>query len=139
VVSRSGAITDTINVLANYPNSDGKPAHPKGLELAPASDGSGKLSLWVTDYGKDQIADGRIFEIKLDRPATQTATVASSAVTTQEVVSSAVTDAFATSLDSSALGPRANFHSPTLSASLHAFQPLMPDEHSLGHAPDWLF
>jgi Ca2+-binding RTX toxin-like protein len=26
------------------------------------------LSLWVTDYGLDQVADGRLFEIKLDQP-----------------------------------------------------------------------
>ena len=80
VVSRSGVLTDTIDVLAQYPNSNGARVFPKGLELAPASDGSGNLSLWVTDYGRDQVADGRLFEIVLDRPASMSAAPAASAL-----------------------------------------------------------
>jgi hypothetical protein len=58
-----------INVLEQYPNPSliGTPqgVYLKGIELAPSSDGSGHLSLWVTDYGRDQYPDGRVFEILL--------------------------------------------------------------------------
>ncbi|MEO6255203.1 MAG: esterase-like activity of phytase family protein, partial [Sphingomicrobium sp.] len=69
VVNRAGQIVDTIDVLAQYPNVNGLRVYGKGLELGPSSDGSGKLSLWVTDYGLDQVPDGRLFEIMLDRAA----------------------------------------------------------------------
>jgi Ca2+-binding RTX toxin-like protein len=69
VVNRSGQVVDTIDILAQYPNANGLRVYGKGLELGPSSDGSGNLSLWVTDYGIDQKADGRLFEIMLDRPA----------------------------------------------------------------------
>jgi Ca2+-binding RTX toxin-like protein len=69
VVNRSGQIVDTIDILAQYPNANGLRVYGKGLELGPSSDGSGNLSLWVTDYGLDQKADGRLIEIMLDRPA----------------------------------------------------------------------
>jgi len=72
VVSRTGEILRTINLLKYYPNIDGTPVAPKGMELAPSSDGSGHLSLWLTDYGKDQVPDGRVIEIVLDRPASET-------------------------------------------------------------------
>ena len=68
VVSRAGEIIDTIDVLSDYPNNNGLRVYPKGLELAPSSDDPNMLSLWVTDYGLDQVADGRLIEIKLDQP-----------------------------------------------------------------------
>lgn len=70
VVSRDGrTILDTITVLEGYRNplTDTR-AHPKGLTLAPSSnpnDAPSVMSLWVADYGKDQVMDGRIFEIQL--------------------------------------------------------------------------
>ena len=69
VLNRAGQIVETIYILSQYPNDDGLRVYAKGLELGPSSDGSGKLSLWVTDYGLDQTADGRLIEIMLDRPA----------------------------------------------------------------------
>lgn len=78
IVSRAGVLTGEIDILTQFPNDGGYRVFPKGLELAPSSDGSGHLSLWVTDYGRDQVADGRVFEIVLDRPAPGSATVASS-------------------------------------------------------------
>jgi len=39
------------------------------MELAPSSDGSGHLSLWVTDYGRDQYPDGRVLEVMLNEMA----------------------------------------------------------------------
>src|SRR5690348_1218721 len=66
VVSRDGStILDTITVLEDYRNpSDGGRVRPKGLTLAPSSDQTdpaGVMSLWVADYGKDQVMDGRLF------------------------------------------------------------------------------
>jgi Ca2+-binding RTX toxin-like protein len=52
-----------------YHNANGLRVYAKGLELGPSSDGSGMLSLWVTDYGLDQTADGRLIEILLNRTA----------------------------------------------------------------------
>lgn len=69
VVSRAGLVVDTINILNQYPNANGLRVYTKGLELGPSSDGSGNLSLWVTDYGLDQVADGRVIEIMLNQPA----------------------------------------------------------------------
>src|SRR3546814_6272969 len=57
-VSRSGEILETITVLRDHRLPDGGHAVPKGLALAPSSDGSG-TSLWVVDYGDDQVSDGR--------------------------------------------------------------------------------
>jgi Ca2+-binding RTX toxin-like protein len=68
VVNRGGEVIDTIAVLENYPNVGGLRVYAKGLELGPSSNDPTKLSLWVTDYGLDQKADGRIIEIMLDRP-----------------------------------------------------------------------
>jgi Ca2+-binding RTX toxin-like protein len=69
VVSRDGqVILNTITILQNFKNPNGTAAHPKGLTLAPSSnpnDEPSVLSLWVADYGKDQVMDGRIFEISL--------------------------------------------------------------------------
>jgi hypothetical protein len=67
-VSREGVIVDTIKVLRDFRTADGSHAAPKGLVLAPSSDDSGAVSLWVADYGKDQVNDGRLFEIKLHTP-----------------------------------------------------------------------
>lgn len=64
-VSRNGEILETITVLREHRLPDGGHAVPKGLALAPSSDGSG-TSLWVADYGDDQTSDGRLFEISLD-------------------------------------------------------------------------
>jgi hypothetical protein len=60
-MDRQGNILATIDVLTSYN------AHPKGFELAPSSnpnDGD-TLSLYVVDYGADQVNDGRLFEINL--------------------------------------------------------------------------
>jgi hypothetical protein len=65
VVSRTGTIQETIKVLRDHRLPDGGHAVPKGLALAPSSDGSG-TSLWVADYGADQVDDGRLFEISLN-------------------------------------------------------------------------
>jgi uncharacterized protein YjiK len=69
VVNRAGEVIETIDVLENYPNAGGLRVYAKGLELGPSSNDPTKLSLWVTDYGLDQKADGRLIEIRLDRPA----------------------------------------------------------------------
>jgi Ca2+-binding RTX toxin-like protein len=67
VVNRAGEVIDQIDVLANYPNAGGLRVYAKGLELGPSSEDPTKLSLWVTDYGIDQKADGRVLEIMFDR------------------------------------------------------------------------
>src|SRR5690606_5786171 len=64
-VDRSGAILEIVTDLRPYRLEDGFHAVPKGLVLAPASNGVGQ-SLWVADYGRDEVADGRVFEIRLD-------------------------------------------------------------------------
>jgi len=70
VVSRDGkTIVDTITVLEGLTNPiSGTRVHPKGLTLAPSSnpnDDPSTTSLWVADYGRDQVMDGRLFEIQL--------------------------------------------------------------------------
>lgn len=116
VVSRSGVLLDTIDVLSQFPNDGGYRVFPKGLELAPASDGSGNLSLWVTDYGKDQVADGRLFEIILDRSATSFGT-ASQPFTSLEIQSTAAT----TSAASNSFGTEVQFRSLPDVFDLNAF------------------
>src|SRR3546814_1419663 len=64
-VDRSGAIVETLTDLRPFRLEDGGHALPKGLVLAPASNSEGR-SLWVGDYGRDQVADGRLFEIRLE-------------------------------------------------------------------------
>jgi uncharacterized protein YjiK len=64
-VDRDGTILETIKDLRPYRLEDGGHALPKGLVLASSSDGTG-TSLWVADYGRDQVDDGRLFEIRLD-------------------------------------------------------------------------
>lgn len=68
VVNRAGEVIETIDILADYPNVGGLRVYAKGLELGPSSSDPTKLSLWVTDYGLDQVADGRLIEIQFDRP-----------------------------------------------------------------------
>src|SRR3546814_6616934 len=58
-VDRSGAIVETLTDLRPFRLEDGGHALPKGLVLAPASNSEGR-SLWVGDYGRDQVADGRL-------------------------------------------------------------------------------
>jgi len=70
VVSRDGkTILDTITILEGHRNPlSNTDVHPKGLTLAPSSnpnDDPSIMSLWVADYGKDQVMDGRLFEIQL--------------------------------------------------------------------------
>jgi len=70
IVNRSGAILDTIDILASYrnPNTGWTPA-VKDLELAPSSnpnDDPSTLSLYVADFGgshNSKANDGRLFEI----------------------------------------------------------------------------
>jgi Ca2+-binding RTX toxin-like protein len=68
VVNRAGQVIETIDVLKDYDNAGGLRVYSKGLELGPSSNDPTKLSLWVTDYGIDQKADGRLIEIQFDRP-----------------------------------------------------------------------
>jgi hypothetical protein len=71
VLDRSGAILDTISVLDGFRRADGTRAKVADLELAPSSDPNDaptKMSLYVADYGVDQVADGRLFEINLGDP-----------------------------------------------------------------------
>jgi Ca2+-binding RTX toxin-like protein len=73
VVSRDGkTILDTITVLEGFDNPiSNVHVRPKALTLAPSSDPNDDLSvmsLWVADYGADQVMDGRIFEVKLTNP-----------------------------------------------------------------------
>ena len=67
IVNRAGQVIDTIDILKNFPNVGGLRVYAKGMELGPSSNDPTKLSLWVTDYGIDQKADGRVIEIQLDR------------------------------------------------------------------------
>ena len=68
VLDHNGAILDTITLLGNYHRSGGAAVKITDLELAPSSDPNddpGRLSLYVADYGADQVNDGRLFEIDL--------------------------------------------------------------------------
>jgi VCBS repeat-containing protein len=61
VIDRAGTIRATLDVLSGYS------PEIKGFELAPSSnpnDGD-TLSLYVADYGLDQVNDGRLFEVNL--------------------------------------------------------------------------
>jgi hypothetical protein len=68
-MDRNGKVLATISALGSgYSNPvTGARPTPKGLELAPSSapnDGNTQ-SLFVADYGLDQVNDGRLFEISL--------------------------------------------------------------------------
>ena len=68
VLDRDGGLVETIDLLADYINPVGGRPHVADLELAPSSDPNddpGKLSLYVADYGSDNVNDGRLFEIDL--------------------------------------------------------------------------
>jgi Ca2+-binding RTX toxin-like protein len=76
VVSRDGqTLLDTITILESLTNTlSDTGVHPKGLLLAPSSDPDDDpdvMSLYVADYGRDQVMDGRIYEIQLNGPAPQ--------------------------------------------------------------------
>jgi len=75
VVSRSGQLLDTITVLEGLTNPlSGSEPRPKALLLAPSSDPNDDpnlMSLYVGDYGKQHIMDGRILEIQLNYSSTQ--------------------------------------------------------------------
>ncbi len=67
-VDRNGDLIDSTDILNSYRNPiTGIKPKIKGLELAPSSDpdDGGRMSLYVADYGVDQIADGRVFEVDL--------------------------------------------------------------------------
>lgn len=72
ILDRDGAILDTITLLRSYPRPNGGAGvKVTDLELAPSSDpydSPTKLSLYVADYGADQVNDGRLFEIDLGSP-----------------------------------------------------------------------
>jgi hypothetical protein len=69
VVDRSGAILQTIDVLAGFRNPINNAATSvKDLALAPSSDPNddpGKLNLYVADYGASHVSDGRMIEVDL--------------------------------------------------------------------------
>jgi VCBS repeat-containing protein len=62
VIDTYGNVLETITTLESLSG-----VKPKGLELAPSSDPNdgNQLSLYVVDYGADQVNDGRLFEINL--------------------------------------------------------------------------
>lgn len=69
-VDRDGDLLSTITVLEQtaYRNPDtGLKPKIKGLEFAPSSDPNDghHMNLYVADYGTDQYADGRVFEVDL--------------------------------------------------------------------------
>ena len=69
VVDRGGTILQKLDVLAGYRHEvNNTAAAVKDLELAPSSDpndDSGKLNLFVADYGWSHVSDGRMLEIDL--------------------------------------------------------------------------
>jgi Calx-beta domain-containing protein/hemolysin type calcium-binding protein len=71
VLDQNGTLLDTITLLGNYPRSSGTKAKVTDMVLAPSSnpnDDPNTLSLFVADYGGDQVNDGRLFEINLGDP-----------------------------------------------------------------------
>ena len=65
-INREGDVLAVIDELSLHRNQVGdRRAQVKDIELAPASDGSDEISLYVADYGWDQQLDGRLFEIDL--------------------------------------------------------------------------
>ena len=68
-IDHRGTILSRIDVLSNYRNTvGGGRVHVKDLELAPSSDPNDhpdKLSLYVADYGSDQVNDGRLLELNV--------------------------------------------------------------------------
>ncbi|HVI87196.1 MAG TPA: hypothetical protein VM659_02785, partial [Dongiaceae bacterium] len=74
VVSPTGQLLDTIKVLEGLTNPlSGSDPRPKGMTLAPSSDPNddpSNMSLYVADFGKQHIMDGRVFEIQLSSTPT---------------------------------------------------------------------
>jgi serralysin len=71
VLDQNGAILDTLTILSGYPRANGGKAKVTDMELAPSSnpnDDPSNLSLFVLDYGADQVSDGRLIEIDLGDP-----------------------------------------------------------------------
>jgi hypothetical protein len=68
-IDRGGAIVSTIDILSSHKNPvTGAGVKVSDLELAPSSDpndASNKLSLYVADWGADQVDDGRLFELNV--------------------------------------------------------------------------
>jgi hypothetical protein len=65
VLDSNGALLNTIS-LSSYGRSGGPGVKVTDVELAPSTDPNddpGKLSLYVADYGADQVNDGRLLEI----------------------------------------------------------------------------
>jgi len=67
-VSRQGALLNVINITA------ARSTKPAGLAVAPASNGSGALNLYIVDRGVDNQADpnendGRFYEMRVTLPA----------------------------------------------------------------------
>jgi hypothetical protein len=63
VMDAEGTLKGTIDVLSSLATRP----KIKGMELAPSSDPNDgdAMSLYVADYGSDQVNDGRLFEINL--------------------------------------------------------------------------
>ena len=64
----SGNILASFDLLNSYTNPlDGSRPRIKGLDLAFSSDPTDgdRMSLYAVDYGRDQVLDGRMFEIDL--------------------------------------------------------------------------
>ncbi len=65
-LDRNGNVIDTITALADLRSADHDyRVGVKDIEIAPASDGSGEMHLYVADYGQSHVADGRLIEIDL--------------------------------------------------------------------------
>ena len=65
-LDRNGNVIDTITALTELRTADHDTrVSVKDIEIAPASDGSGEMHLYVADYGLSHVADGRLIEIDL--------------------------------------------------------------------------
>lgn len=68
-VDRDGDLLSTLTLLngSEYRHEEGHKPKIKGLTLAPSSDQNdgGHMSLYAADYGVDQVADGRLFEVDM--------------------------------------------------------------------------
>ncbi|WP_054008886.1 Calx-beta domain-containing protein [Cypionkella psychrotolerans] len=65
-LDRNGNVIDTITALTDLRSADHDyRVAVKDIEIAPASDGSGEMHLYVADYGLSHVADGRLIEIDL--------------------------------------------------------------------------
>ena len=65
-LDRNGNVIDTITALTDLRSADHDyRVAVKDIEIAPASDGSGEMHLYVADYGNSHVADGRLIEIDL--------------------------------------------------------------------------